>query len=125
MTREFSETSDIINSRDVIARIEELRYMLGPESVAGEYERDLFRSELEDLEELASQGEGAADWFHGETLIRDDYFEEYARDLAEDIGAIDRDAAWPLSYIDWEAAAEALRMDYFSVEFRGVTYWIR
>lgn len=67
----------------------------------------------------------ASDWTHGATLIRDSYFEEYARQLAEDIGAIDPKAGWPNTFIDWEAAAEALQQDYTQVEFDGVTYWIR
>jgi len=32
---------------------------------------------------------------------------------------------WPFSYIDWEAAADALRQDYLMVDFDGVNYWIR
>ena len=40
--------------------------------------------------------------------------EEYAQDLAESIGAIDSDASWPLSYIDWERAARDLMMDYYT-----------
>lgn len=27
--------------------------------------------------------------------------------------------------IDWERAAEELRMDYTAVDFDGVTYWVR
>lgn len=56
------------------------------------------------------------------TLISDDDFEEYARDLAESIGAIDPNANWPLSCIDWEKAADELRADYSSVEYDGTTY---
>lgn len=64
-------------------------------------------------------------WTYGVTLIRDSYFEDYAQQMAEDIGAINRDATWPLNHIDWEAAAEALKGDYTSAEFDGVTYWAR
>jgi antirestriction protein len=49
----------------------------------------------------------------------------YAQDFAEDIGAIDRNAGWPLGCIDWEAAADELKSDYSSIEFDGVTYWVR
>ena len=65
------------------------------------------------------------DWHHGTTLIADSYFAEYAEELANDIGAINKDAGWPLSFIDWDAAAEALKADYTSREFDGVTYWAR
>lgn len=57
------------------------------------------------------------------TLIPEDEFEDYARDLAADIGAIDSDAGWPLSYIDWSAAADALQSDYTPITYQGTTYW--
>jgi len=59
------------------------------------------------------------------TLIPDESFEDYARELAEDIGAIDANASWPLMYIDWPAAADALRIDYSSVSYAGHDYLIR
>jgi antirestriction protein len=59
------------------------------------------------------------------TMIADGYFVDYARELAEDIGAINPDASWPLSYIDWEAAADALRVDYVTVSYAGDDYLIR
>lgn len=140
-TTDISNSDDTIDSRDVIARIEEL-----------EAERDAFdeaqaeratengdetgaawadvyeaeADELKALKALAEEAEGySSDWRHGETLIRDSYFVEYAEQLAEDIGAIDRDASWPLSHIDWDAAADELKQAYTSVDFDGVTYWIR
>jgi hypothetical protein len=58
-------------------------------------------------------------------LIRDSYFEDYARQLAEDIGAIDSKASWPNNHIDWEDATDALKQDYTEVDFDGVSYWIR
>lgn len=38
--------------------------------------------------------------------------EEFAEDMAEQVGAIDRDAKWPMNCIDWEQAAKELMMDY-------------
>lgn len=67
-------------------------------------------------------GESAKD---GVTIIRDDDFEDYARELAEDIGAIQSDAGWPMDYIDWERAADALKMDYSSITLGGYEYWVR
>lgn len=67
----------------------------------------------------------SADWVHGEQLIRADKFAEYAEELASDIGAIDRNARWPLNHIDWEAAAEELKIDYTSVDFDGTEYLMR
>lgn len=32
---------------------------------------------------------------------------------------------WPFTCIDWDKAAQELQMDYTSVEFDGITYWVR
>jgi len=115
----IDNTADVIDSRDVIARIEYLT------DLAEDCDYDEVQ-ELVALEALASQAEGyAADWHHGEALIRDSYFTEYAQQLADDMGAVPDDAAWPLTCIDWQQAARELKMDYTAVEFDGVTYWIR
>jgi uncharacterized protein YeaO (DUF488 family) len=83
-------------------------------------------NELVPLRKLTSEAEGyCEDWRYGATLIRDSYFEEYAEQFADDIGAIDAKAGWPLMHIDWKAAAEALQQDYTEVEFDGVSYWVR
>lgn len=59
------------------------------------------------------------------TLIADWYFKDYAQDLAEDIGAIGSDLQWPLYHIDWDAAANDLKMDYWSVTIDGREFWGR
>jgi antirestriction protein len=59
------------------------------------------------------------------TMILKSTFVEYARELAEDIGAIPDGNTWPLYCIDWERAADELRMDYTSVRFDGDDYLIR
>lgn len=41
---------------------------------------------------------------------------EFAQDLAEDIGAIDENAQWPYSCIDWDHATRELMMDYWSAD---------
>lgn len=123
MTREITSNDDIIDSRDVIERLAELAELTTAEIVG----RDL-RDEMAEeraLRELADQGDDIEDWQYGATLIRDSYFVEYAKQLADDIGAIDPNAAWPLSHIDWEAAADELQTDYTDIEFDGVTYWVR
>lgn len=81
--------------------------------------------ELGALEALAEEANGSPDWQYGEGLIRDSHFEDYARQLAEDVGAMPDDARWPCTCIDWEKAADELKMDYTSVSFDGVDYWIR
>lgn len=118
MSQPIDRYQDIIDSRDVIKRIEEL------EDLDNADKDDI--EELQNLKDLADQASGyAADWIYGETLIRDSYFQQYAEELAEDIGAINRDASWPNTCIDWEQAAHELQMDYTSVSFDGMDYWIR
>ena len=153
----FDKYDDIIDSRDVIARIEELeaeREALqttvyewenaigdtdeedekqAAAEKLGRAEIDLEKwdasdaaDELRILKALADEASGyAADWHYGETLIRDSYFKDYAMQLADDIGAIDLNASWPMTCIDWDQAASELKMDYSAVDFDGVTYWIR
>lgn len=138
---DIDNNQDVIDSRDVIARIEELQgereLLLDSlqDAESDEYapaRRELddweteYGQELADLEALAKEAEGyAADWHYGEALIRDSYFTEYAQQFAEDIGAINRDAGWPNSCIDWDEAAAELQQDYTAVDFAGVTYWVR
>lgn len=95
------------------------------DSLAEEWDED-DKALLEKLEKLAEEGEGnASDWTDGATLIADDYFETYAQELAEDIGAIGKDLKWPACHIDWKAAAEALQQDYSSITYGETTYWVR
>lgn len=124
---DISNSDDVIDSRDVIARIEELEAELADAHDDSEQNDVLdMRAELEALQALATEGANyAPDWEHGETLVRDSYFKEYAQQLAEDIGAINSDATWPNNCIDWDMAARDLRMDYSAIDFDGVTYWIR
>ncbi len=127
---DISNTADIIDSRDVIARIEQLES--DRESVEEEGKRgrlkewdDEYGAELAALKALADEAEGyAPDWHHGAALIRDSYFTTYAQDVADDLGVCNG-TEWPLTCIDWDQAARELQMDYTAVDFDGVTYWIR
>jgi hypothetical protein len=152
---------DIIDSRDVIARIEELEderielaeaFDAAKEAYNNVAPEDFEESMMEDLQnnvdgaqedldawDISSDAEelnvlsalnregrdATSEWKHGEVLIRDSYFEDYAQELADDIGAIDRNAVWPVNCIDWKQAAEQLQQDYSSVDFDGQDYWIR
>lgn len=109
-------TDDVIDSRDIIAWIAEL-------SDETRDEDDV--AYLASLKRISEQAEGYGDWEYGETLIRDSYFKNYAMELAEDCGMINKDAKWPNNCIDWDKAARELQMDYTSIDFDGVTYWMR
>lgn len=115
---------DVIDSRDVIARIEELESLVNDEdSPLDDDETD----ELKLLQSLAEDASGSPDWVYGETLIRDSYFAEYAQELAEDCGYLDQAGSdrWPFTCIDWEKAARELQQDYYLVNFGSTEYWIR
>jgi len=121
MTDEITNDQDIIDSRDILERIEYIDELL----TGDDLEIESITKEFENLRDLVEQCEGCGDFKHGEGLIRDSYFQEYAEELAYDTGAIKHDYSWPLCHIDWEAAADALKQDYVLVDFDGVDYWIR
>ena len=131
-------TEDIIDSRDIIERIEELEALeLAVEEALESCEQEAIDDayadfgsgeddELAALRRLADDASGyAADWHHGEQLIRDSHFKEYAQELAEDCGMLENATTWPGNCIDWDQAAKELQQDYTTVDFDGVTYWIR
>lgn len=120
-TNVIDNTDDIIDTRDIIDRIEHLEAATADGEATAEEQ-----AELQALQALADEAEGyMPDWKYGETLIRDSYFEDYARDLAADCGMIPKDVSWPCSCIDWERAARELQQDYTAFDFAGVTYWGR
>lgn len=157
----ISNSDDIIDIRNVIARVEALqeeREALVDTSqeanaaYMGAREDDVIQTLLEqrdaavaaltewdgendeELKHLVAlldecRGNGGDEQWEGDwypvTLIRDSYFKTYAQELADDIGAIDANATWPNTCIDWDRAARELRMDYTSVSFDGVDYWVR
>jgi hypothetical protein len=127
---------DVIDVRDVIERFEHLEQLRQPGPVDlgdddNEQDQDDLFAELADLETFLSdlRGNGEDEQWRGGwypvTLIRDSYFEDYARELAEDIGAIRSDVGWPCNCIDWKQAARELQLDYSTVKICGVTYWCR
>ena len=149
----ISNTEDIIDSRDVIKEIEELEGEIeslkeyADEAITAFLEADAddqddaagdrddaleavieWESEnleyLTDLKNLASEGGGCEDWVHGATLINEDYFTDYCKELCEDIGELPRDLPGYI-VIDWDATAENLRADYSHADFGGETYLIR
>ena len=129
---------DIIDSRDIQERINELEseweslksYVEeaedDDEKDEAEINLEVFMDdeykELEMLQEMKDDV-GSSEWNYGIAFILNSYFEEYAEEFAEDIGAIDRNATWPLNHIDWEAACRELQMDYSVVTVDGNDYW--
>ena len=124
-SRDLQETIDALQSEIDGAEItlnEETSQYEDKEGVVWDSEVET----LESLKEFATEFEGyAPDYRYGEAAIRDTYFKEYAQELASDIGAMRDKQAWPLNCIDWEKATRELQMDYSSIDFDGVTYWVR
>ncbi len=154
MAKTISNTDDVIDGRDIIARIDELEDMEGALSEAQDELKTLDETdEPDDSEERTAAEIGVADaetafgadeqkelkilreiveeagseLRHGEALIRDSYFKTYAMELANDCGDMNSKQAsqWPFTCIDWEQAADELKQDYTSVDFDGETYWTR
>ena len=148
MAKTLDLTADVIDLRDITDRFETLEDELtaaqeetgdsGPldewvTSVASNDTHDLqdeanefilLTNLLDDLRGYGGDHQWRGDWYPG-SLIADDYFIEYAEQLAEDIGAISKDATWPNQFIDWDSAADALKEDYSEVEVDGKTYQYR
>jgi len=127
---EITNNEDIIDSRDVIARIEYLessRDDLESDNNLAEWEDSDESLELDNLKALADEAAGyASDWHYGATLIRESYFTNYCRDLVQDIGDLPRELpAYIEDNIDWDGVADDLQVDYTSVDFDGITYYVR
>lgn len=120
---------DRIDSREIIERIDDLaECQAAYDREGGDWARDYPEDaeELAALRALADQCVGyCPDWNYGAALIRDSHFPTYTRELAEDIGAVHPVTRWPLTCVDWDRAANELRMDYTSVDFDGVTFWVQ
>ena len=145
-TQEITNNEDMIDSRDVMARIEELEQERDtffedhniPASEIGnsenkdymEWEESDEAEELKSLSSFLEQfcGNGGDEQWRGDwypvTLIRDSYFTDYTEELLIDCGYISKDfPSW--IEIDWASTAENVKVDYTSADFDGVEYWAR
>ena len=137
----ISNMEDVIDSRDIIARIEELeaiREDLKSEiddtnveieeakKALHEFDNSEDGEELTILKKLEEEASGSPDWIYGESLIRDSYFSEYCQELSQDIGDIPKELPWYIAnHIDWDGVAREIKADYMSVDYDGIEYWIR
>ncbi len=123
MSNQIDNTQDTIDSRDIIARIEELEGIEEPDNEEAQ--------ELAILLKVQEQAEPyAADWQYGETLIRESYFTDYIEELIKDCYSMPKEfesGAWPWRHmtLDYEAAADEAQCDYTRIDFDGVDYLIR
>lgn len=141
---------DLLDSRDIIDRIEELaKFQIEvfneQQSIEGDddlqideddYTAKHFRQWLddapsdEDREELKAllalndECEGLSDWKYGETLIHSNYWVEYVEGLLIDCGDLPKEIPHYIA-IDWEKTADNIEQDYMRVDFDGEEYLIR
>ncbi len=121
MKNDIDNMQDILDVEDITDRIEEI------EETTDDDEKTELKELTDLLEEMRGNGgdhQWRGEWYPG-TLIRDSHFQDYAQELAEDVGAIPKGTQWPCTCIDWEWAARELQHDYTAVEYDGITYWYR
>jgi hypothetical protein len=75
---------------------------------------------LKELNDLKAE---ISEWRSGVTLIREDTFEAYAQQHAEDCG--EKTDGWPYDHIDWSEAADSLEKDYREVSYDSDTWLYR
>jgi hypothetical protein len=113
---------DVLNSQDVIDRMEELLEEINELWENSEEADPEVLEEFKELEGFAKYASEVDDWEHECYFIRDSNFTDYTRELAEDCYEISSE--WPFRCIDWQQASEELKCDYSAYDFGGVTYWI-
>lgn len=132
MDTKLDLTADIIDVRDIIARIEELESLKddheaepdgGHWSDEDAQELQTLTAIMEDLKGYSGDEQWRGDWYPI-TLIRETYFPDYVQELLEDCGEIPRDLPHYI-HIDWEATARDVKVDYGSVTVDGVEYLYR
>jgi hypothetical protein len=145
-TNDISNRDNVIDGRDVIARIDELESKRTDLADAVEEAKTALADAVEEaktsaddltaaltewdeengdeLKALKALVEGYVDdWTHGAKLIRRTYFVEYCEEFCKDIGDLPKDIPSYLE-IDWDATAANLEADFTSVDFDGVEYLV-
>jgi hypothetical protein len=102
--------SDVISSKEIIERLDELE---SDEDLLSDADKE----ELEDLREFKNVFGEFSEWEDGLTIIARSYFVEYVKDMLEDTGDIP-------SYIviDWDATADNIKQDYISYDINGTEF---
>lgn len=114
-TENFLEVSDL---RERLTELAESEF-------AGEVD-DAGTMELENLRDVLDQVGTCA----GTTLISDEAFQAYVRELCYDSGDIGRDS-WLDSFVDWDKAADSVKIDYRAIVVQDESgdtfamYWVR
>ena len=115
---------DVIDTRDLQDRLEEIEYDLESLDLSPTDRAEL-EQELLVLKAVKEEVDGyAGDSFEdGVQLIAEEDFPTYIQELLEDCGDVPK-LPWYVE-VNWEATANHLRVDYTEVEFEGTTYLFR
>ena len=125
-----SNWDDIVDSRAVVARVEELQGDLEaakddphPSDYADAQELEQLEALLEELRTVG--GDSPED---GMTLVRETYWVDYVKEMYLDCMEPEQvklmeDLPW--KHIDWPQVAEDLRSDYTIVTWDGVDFYVR
>lgn len=138
MTKSISNNDGVIDSREVIERLEELEtereaIVDAIDECEDPEQLEVLKADLEEFDDdgykalkaFAEEGDNnSCEWTDGVTLIREDYFVGYCEELVTDTGDLPRDVPQYI-VIDWDATARNLRSDYSEIEWDGVTYLAR
>ena len=126
--RTISNTENVLDSRNIQERIDELENEIEEEESKNEEEEEESSPEQEELEILLAFKEEVeqcnSEWDDGCALIRETYFKEFCQQELEDLGMIPKDLE-SFIVIDWEATAENMEQDYSEVSFDSVAYYVR
>jgi hypothetical protein len=134
MDWKFDGTEDMLDSRDIVERIEELEALMEDEEAQKALEAMEFEGacvELAALKKLADEASSSPDWTYGEQLIHIEHFEDYIEQLIDEcypeVSKALSSGDWPMRHLklDIEDAAREAQVDYFEVEYNGQTYLIR
>jgi hypothetical protein len=124
----FALLSDIVDVRDLIERFEYLEAAMPDDAEEVKQWDDLgeyvaLGDTLNDLKCLVGDEQWRGDWYPL-TLIHDNNFTEYAKEMLEDCGTIPTNLPDWIE-IDWDKTAHNIQQDYTSIEISGHTYWTR
>lgn len=116
--------ADIIDVRDIIARVEELENEVADTEAQAWKNRDEYAELTAILDELAGSNgdeQWRGDWYPL-TLIRDSHFEEAMDELVYDCYEVPKNLP---SFMSIVLDYVALQQDYTCVEIDGATYFYR
>jgi hypothetical protein len=130
---DFNAGDDIIDVRDIIARVEELReerdsfcddegdIVWSDDNPDDAEELNMLESLLSDLCGYGGDEQWEDDWYPI-TLIHENYFEQSMDEMVADCYDVPKDLPyWITITLDYDA----LKQDYSEVEFDGNTYYYR